>query len=153
MINILQNLRSNRKGGVMVELGLSIPMVFALCMAAGDFARVFYHALTAQGAAGQAAFYGVQTVGQTGDLAGMEQRATDDKGPLGAPTVTAAQWCGCPDGTSFACSEYAVQTCSGYGDPLAYIRVDVQDSFDTMGNYPLIPQNSTIRQVSWMRVR
>ena len=85
MINILTNLRSNRKGGVMVELGVSIPLVFALCMAAGDFARIFYHALTAQGAAAQAAFYGSQTTGQTGDLTGMIQRATDDKGPLGTP--------------------------------------------------------------------
>ena len=120
---------------------------------AGDFARIFYHALTAQGAAAQAAFYGSQTVGQTGDFAGMQQRVADDKGPLGTPTTTASQWCGCFDGTSFPCSEYSINTCSGYGAPIAYVKVEVNDTFDTLGPYPLIPQTTNLRQVAWMRVR
>lgn len=145
--------RLGRRGGVMIELGLTAPLLFAFCMAAGDFSRIFYHALTAQGAAGQAAFYGVQTTGQTGDFAGMEQRAYHDSGPLDAPVATASQWCGCPDGTSFSCVEYSTQTCSGYGAPLAYVRVEVREEFQTFGKYFLIPETSPVRQEAWMRIR
>lgn len=143
----------SRQGGVMVELGLTIPLLFIFCMAAGDFARIFFHALTAQGSAAQAAFYGSQTTGQSGDFAGMQQLVADDEGPLGAPTVDASQWCGCYDGSTIDCSQYSVSTCPGYGDPLAYVRVEVTDPFNTMGPYPLIPQTSTVRQFAWMRVR
>ena len=141
------------RGGAMVELGLTLPLLLILCMAAGDFARIFYHALSAQGASANAAFFGVQTNGSTGDFGGMEQRATDDAGPLRSVEATATQWCGCPDGSSFPCIEYSVRTCVGYGAPLAYVRVEVNEEFTTLGNYYAIPHRSQIRQQSWMRVR
>jgi len=148
----LKDLTNSRRGSVMVELGLSVPLIFIFCMAAGDFARLYYHGLTAQGAASQAAFYGAQTHGQNGDFAGMEQRVTDDQGPMTA-SATASQWCGCPDGTEIACIDHGTTTCAGYGVPLAYVRVQVEDSFSTIGAYPRIPQNTTIRQRAWMRIR
>ncbi len=153
MLNTLKQLKSNRRGSIMVELALVVPLTFLLCMGATDFARLFYHAVTVKGASGGAALLGAQDQLQSGGSAGMEARATSDADNLNGITATATTVCQCPNAAPFSCQDYAATTCTGYGAPRAYVRVQVDQDFSTLGRYWGIPNQTNIREASWMRVQ
>ena len=150
---MLRNLRDNRRGSIMVELALTVPLTFILCMGATDFARLFYHALTIKGASSGAALLGAQDPLLSGGNPGMQARATSDADNLDGVTATPTQVCQCPNAAPFTCQDYAATTCAGYGAPRAYVRVQVDQDFTTLGYYPGIPNQTNIREASWMRIQ
>lgn len=153
MLNTIQKLKKERTGSIMVEAALVIPLTFMLCVGAADFARLFYHAVTAKGASSGAALYGAQKDLTSGDIAGMQARATADSGNLTGVTATPTQVCQCPGGSPFPCADYNETTCSGYGEPRVYVRVQVDQTFTTLGRYIGIPSQTNIREASWMRAK
>jgi hypothetical protein len=153
MLNTIKKLKKGRSGSIMVEAALVIPLTFLLCVGATDFARLFYHALTMKGASSGAALYGAQTDLTSGDIAGMTTRATSDVGNLTGATAAPTQVCQCPGGAPFPCADYNETVCSGYGEPRVYVRVEVDQSFTTLGRYWGIPSQTNIREASWMRAK
>ncbi len=151
MLNIINRIKRERTGSIMVEAALVVPLTFLLCVGAADFARLFYHGLTVKGASSGAALYGAQGVITAGDFPGMYARATSDVGNLTGTTSTPTQVCVCPGGSSFPCADYNETTCSGYGDPKVYVRVQVDQDFRTLGSYWGIPRQTNIREATWMR--
>ena len=149
---MLKKFKDNRRGSIMVELALTVPLVFILCMGATDFARLFYHALTVKGASSGAALYGAQELIRSGDISGMESRATTDVGNLAGVTAAPTQVCKCPDAPPFSCVDYNTTVCAGYGKPRAYVRVQVNQDFSTIGRYWNVPNQTNIREATWMRV-
>lgn len=153
MLSTINNFRTKRSGSIMVEAALVIPLAFLLCVGAMDFARLFYHALTIKGASSGAALYGAQQQLTAGDIAGMTTRATDDASNLNGVTATPTQVCKCPGADPFPCADYNETVCNGYGEPNVYVRVQVNQDFSTLGRYWGIPDQTNIREASWMRAK
>lgn len=150
---MLKRLTENRRGSIMVELALTVPLAFILCVGAADFARLFYHALTIKGASSGAALLGAQDPLISGGNPGLEVRATSDADNLAGVTAVPTQICQCPNAAPFSCQDYAATTCAGYGAPRAYVRVQVNQDFRTLGYYPGVPNQTNIREATWMRVQ
>ena len=153
MLNQIHSLRKSRSGSILVESALVIPLAFLLCVGATDFARLFHHALTIKGASSGAALYGAQDAIASGDLGGMQSRASADAANLEGISSTSTQVCMCPNAAPFSCVDYNETTCSGYGEPRVYVRVQVDQDFSTLGRYWGVPNQTDIREASWMRAQ
>ena len=153
----ITNLLRDRKGGSMVEFAVTAPLLFLLCAGAGDYARLFFSAISLKSGSAVGAFYGSQVSTRSGDIAGMIERAAadaEDAARFNTVTASADQYCVCPGMTAFACGDYQSTTCSGgYGAARAYVRVRATQSFTPITPFPGIPETVNIDQMTWMRVR
>ena len=144
----------DRRGAVMVELALTVPLAFLLAVGVTDFGRLFYHAITARNASSIAALYGAQDEFKTGATAELRARALSETTNLGGDvTATPKAYCACPGADPFPCSDYATTTCTGYGNARVYVEVGVSQPFQTLTNYIKIPQTIQIGETTFMRVR
>lgn len=151
------HLLNDKRGGSMVEFAVTAPLLFLLCAGAGDYARLFFSAISLKSGSAVGAFYGSQVATRSGDIAGMTSRALEDAADaarFNTVTATADQYCVCPGMTAFPCGEYQDTTCpAGYGNPRAYVRVRATQSFKAMAPFPGIPETASVDQMTWMRVR
>ena len=146
--------RQRRRGGAMVELAVSLPLLLVLTLGAVDFGRLFFNGVVAANAAHAGVFFGAQNVIAAGDFDAIEQSALADAAvDKIAVSAAADQYCQCPDGTEIACSDIEVTTCPGYGVARAYVRVRTTGVFETFGAYPWIPASTRMGRQVWMRVR
>lgn len=150
---MIDRLFEDRRGSVLVELALSAPVVFLLCVGAADFARLFYHAHTIKGASSVAAMMGAQDELKSADSAALGTRAASDTANLSGVSTSSELICVCPGGSPFACGAYNDVTCAGYGDARVYVSVNVAQDFKTIGNYIKIPQTTRINETTFMRVK
>jgi len=152
------------RGGAMVEFALVLPLLVLLCMAAGDFGRIYFHALTVVNAASSAVHWGSLDSGFAAQRSEMESRAIGDAKNLTGVTATATMFCDCPpadpddfttDGTPVDCALAGVQgTCTegAYGLPRVYVRTDLTQTFRAVGPYPGIQATSPVSRSAYMRV-
>ncbi len=144
---------NSRRGAAVVEMALSGTLLMLLAFGAADFAAIFFDGLAVANAAGTGAFYGGHDNIAAGDFNTIEQRVRDDaEDDVGTVNPTVTQICRCPGAAPFACVDYGTVTCAGYGAPRAYVRVQVEDPFDSSSGIGLFP-NVTVRREAWMRVR
>lgn len=148
----------------MIEFALVFPLLLVLCLAAGDFGRLFFHGVTVVNAASSAVHYGSLNHGFAALSDEMESRARRDAGDLPGVSATATMYCECPpaspsdftsDATPVSCDLAAVAgTCSdgAYGLPRVYVRTDVRQTFETVGPYPSIPETTPVNRSAFMRV-
>jgi len=159
----MRKARSNR-GGALVEFALVLPMLMLLCVAAGDFGRLYFHAVTVVNAASSAVHWGSLDSGFAAQPTEMEDRAKGDAADLTGVSATASMICECPpgDASDFAsdatvvdCSLAATLACNdgAYGYPRVYVRTDVEQTFKTVGPYPGIPHSSVVGRSAYMRVQ
>ena len=152
------------RGGALVEFALVLPMLMLLVVAAGDFGRLYFHAVTVVNAASSAVHWGSLDSGHAAQQSEMENRATGDAGDLSSVSATATMYCDCPpaDGSDFTtaptpvdCSLANTQACSGggYGFPRVYVRTDVEQTFNTAAPYPGIPNTTVVGRSAYMRVQ
>lgn len=172
--------RRQKRGSAMLEFAITLPLLLGLCMAATDFGRLFYHAVTVSNAAGVGAFYGARDAAFSGDFAGQEQVARNDMRNItaaatGAPPVTVdtVHYCTCPDAANpgqggnkllnpldpvndpYACNEIlnVNRQCSGYGLPRSYVAVTVNQPFPLLGPWPMLPANTQVARTAFQRIR
>ena len=142
-----------RRGTAAVELALSGTLLMMLAFGAADFAAIMFDGLAVANAAGTSAFYGAHDNITAGDFDAIKQRARDDaEDDVGTVNPTVTQICRCPGAAPFACVDYGVTDCAGYGVPRAYVRVRVAEPFDSSSGIGLFP-NVIVRREAWMRVR
>ena len=134
----------------MVEFAISASVLFLLMAGAGDFARVFYNAITLANASGTGAFYGSQNTIKSVGHGETEIAAVDDTRNLDGATSTSEMFCDCPDGTSPDC---ITGTCPGYGQPRIFVRTVVQQTFDTYLPWPGIPDDVPVSREPIIRVQ
>ncbi len=123
--------RDHESGQALVELALSMSLLFLLLLGAVEFARATYAGIEVSNAARAAVQYGAMNGGATWDTPGMLAAAQNDSANLGA-TVTIV---GVP-ATSFACSDgstYNATTFCGSATVFETLSVETQTTF-----YPLI---------------
>ncbi len=157
MSHKLSRNKRGRRGGVTVELALSVPMLMLMMAGAADFARLFYHGITLDNASSTGAFYGAQNVVFSADYDGMALVAEEDAQDLDAVSATPDRFCDCPNKTEVNCFD---GKCTGfyggtglYGTPRSYTVVSVEQTFEPLLPWPGIPNPVVIRDTAYMRVR
>jgi Flp pilus assembly protein TadG len=140
--------RRSPRGQAVVELALTSPFLLLLTLVASDACRVYYTSIAVNNAAKAGAQYGAQSLANSGDISGMENAALADASQIYGITANASVYCECPNepGT-FACD--STIACS---DKRAYVEVDTSATFNTLINYPLIPNSVPISGQAIMRV-
>lgn len=126
-----------------------------MSMAAVDFGRLFFHAVTVANAASAGAIFGARDNIKAGDFDGIRDSALADAAnvvKVSTVTATAGQLCACSDGTEISCKEILVTTCSGGDAPRAYVKSQVANKFEVLGPYPGIPRTTDIGRTVWIRV-
>ena len=151
------------RGAVMVEFAVTVILLLGLCMAATDFGRIFYNAVTVANAAGVGAFYGAREKLLAGDDTGQQNRALDEMRNITATAdaepvyVLAERKCKCPEDPDFTlvdCNLIATTVCAGtYGAPRAYVKVTVSQPFPSFAPWPILPNNTIVARTAFQRVQ
>ena len=67
-----------RRGSAMVEFAVVTPILLLLCVGAGDYARLFFSAISLKSGAAVGALYGSQKATRSGDAYGITTRTLAD---------------------------------------------------------------------------
>jgi Flp pilus assembly protein TadG len=145
-----------------MEFVLTVPLLLLLVLAASDFGRVMYWAVTLSTAARAGAVYGARSQSTAADTSGIRQAASQDGQNISLSTseVTVAVNCACPGQSAVpaVCTSTCVcpgtLTCSGgYSPPRMAVRVTVTKMFST--SFVRIPGISplTLRRNAELRVQ
>jgi Flp pilus assembly protein TadG len=140
-----------QRGGALVEVAVAIPLLMLILVGLVDFGRAASEAINVENAARAGASYGARNVGLAADAAGIQGAAladlSQDVDPL-AVTVVSERYCECSNGQSVQCSN----KCSGQL-PQMYLRVRVDKQFQTLLNYPGVPDQINLSREVRLRVR
>jgi Flp pilus assembly protein TadG len=95
----MQRVRSagSDSGSALVELALCLPLLVLTMVGVADFARVFYTSIELNNAARAGAQYGAYTLARSGDISGMQTKATGAVNITGVTVVAAPPNCQCAD--------------------------------------------------------
>jgi Flp pilus assembly protein TadG len=141
----------SERGSMLVECALLMPIFLIFMFGMVDYSRVFLTAISVASAAQAGAEYGSSSSSAFTDYTGMQNAAAHDAAQLSSFTATASQYCSCsPGGTAVSCS---TTTCSGYGSPAKYVKVQTTSTFHTLFPYPLVPSSATVNATAFMRVQ
>ncbi len=144
------------RAAAMTEFALTFPLLLLLCLGATDFGRLFFDAVTIANAAATGAFFGAQNNVNFARHSTMADRAIEDAKNLDYVTATATSFCECPGSppTVISCGEATNRlACGDYGFPRAYVRADIDHTFQTIVNYPGIPNQTQLDRSAYMRVQ
>ena len=122
------------RGQAAVELALTIPIIAMIFLIVTDYARVFFMSIEVNNAARAGAAYGIASSSNNTDFTGMQNAANSDGAEVPGLTSTASQYCECSKGVKITCG--ASPACS---DQATYVEVDTSAIFQTLFNYPGIP--------------
>jgi Flp pilus assembly protein TadG len=139
-----------RRGAAAVELAVLLPFLCFLFVAAVDYARVFYFAVTVQNCARNGAYYASDYPNNYNNYnniygyTSLDDAILRDAGNLSpAPTYTVS-YGNSPDGPFSSSAKPA----AGGG----YCQVTVYWTFQTITNYPGVPSTVTLARSSVMEV-
>jgi Flp pilus assembly protein TadG len=145
-------------GQALVELALVTPLLLALAMGVMELGRYAYISIIVGNAARAGAAFGAQSLPQSADTTGIQAAANSDFQDNGqntsALTVSSSTSCGCDSGgtvTAAACTGSGSGTCAS-GHWVVMVSVEAKGTFNSMFNYPGIPQSITVDMTCTMRV-
>ncbi len=144
--------RSRRwsRGQSAVELGIAVPVLALMLVAAADFGRVFFAGIEVNNAARAGAQYGSQTVITAADIDGMKAAAATDGSNIPSLTATASLCtCETPRGSVAACPDSYCEANAA----ATFVEVDTSAPFTTIVNYPGIPHSMTLTGKAVMQVQ
>lgn len=131
--------RQNEEGSALVELALSLPMLFLILLGSEELARLAYTAIEATNAAHAAALYAASSSAASSDTTGMTNAALADagnlKGTSAVSVISAIPTCTCSN-TNFtpsSCSDNVTCESKGAG-MITTVTVTTQAKF-----FPLFP--------------
>jgi Flp pilus assembly protein TadG len=140
--------RERQRGSVIIELTLLTPLLFGLVLGIGDFCRVFYASVAVSNAARAGAQYALSK-NAYGDPAAISTAANNDSGTKVPVTVTSTYYCQCPDGSGFAASCTPLPVCQYQ----AWVSVTTTYTFNTLVNWPGVPNSTALSSTAKMRIR
>jgi hypothetical protein len=132
-------------GQTVLELALLLPLMLLLLVGLIEIGRFAYFDILVSNAARAGAQYGAQSLIQAADVNGIQTAAQSDG--LATMTVTSTQHCTCVAGTLGGCPAGGV--CPR---PLVYVQVTASEKFDSLFNYPGLPNSMTLASTATMRV-
>jgi Flp pilus assembly protein TadG len=121
-----------RRAVAAVEFAVLLPFLAFIFVVTVDFSRIFYDALILSNCARNGALYGCANPRNSQDTTGIQNAALADATNLSpAPTVTST---------------------TGTNSDGNYVQVTVTFTFQTITNYPGIPNTITLTRTVQMRV-
>jgi Flp pilus assembly protein TadG len=128
------------KGGALLELALTVPLLALLLVGAAEFARVEYAGIEVSNAAMAAAQYGAQDATTAADTTGIGTAAQNDAPNITLGTTTATTSCICSNGTASTCQP---TDCPG-SNIETILTVQTQTTFDPLIHLPGLPTTYTL---------
>jgi len=129
----------NEAGGAMVELALSVPLLFIILLGATEFARVTYAGIEVSNAARAAAQYAATNGGASADSGGITNAAQQDAYNLGtAVTATVASGvCVCSENESTAvqCAPSSGSACPTGQHVMETLVIKTSTNYNPLINY------------------
>jgi hypothetical protein len=137
-------------GQSVLELALLAPLLLLMLVGTIEIGRFAYFAIEATSAARAGAQYGVQSLTDSRDIAGIQLAATNDAPELPQLSVTAKDLCACSNRPSryVGCP---AQRC-GAGHPVVFLQVDTTVQVPALFHYPGLPKTFTASGKAIMRV-
>lgn len=148
--------RTRQRGSAMIEAALCFPLLLLIAIGTADFARAVRLGMIVASAAAAGAQYGSQSIAKTADTAGIQQVATQDAVNVTNLTVTSAQVCKCPDGSSVSCTTAINQpatACAAGATPRIYAQVTTSAPYQAIAPYAGIPSSIPIQATTMMRAQ
>lgn len=145
-------IRADSAGQALVELALTVPLLFLVLLGAAELARVVYVLIEVTNAAEAAVRYGAQNSETASDLAGMQNAAQIDAADvsLGAPTISTS--CGCVDGSASGVACGSGYSCATGAAAVETLTVMTSKSFDPLIHLPGLPNSFTLYGRAQQRV-
>lgn len=152
------------RGGVLAEFAVVLPVALLLLLGGIDFGRVWMLATATANAAHAGAQYGAQNATLSSDVNGMRNVVISDltsssiikasnpgEGGIGIDdfVITPERYCECSDGAKITCTN----KCGGGTNPMIFVRVRVDTTFQTLFDYPGIPSEVQISRAATLRAR
>jgi Flp pilus assembly protein TadG len=138
-------------GSAIVELAVAIPILLLLAIGVGDFARIYYAAITVANAARAGAQYGAQYGSHSpGNTTVMNAGARAEAGTFALDSVSSARVCRCADGTVVDC---VTGNCGSYGVPQVFDSVRVRSTVRFIIRYPGIADSVIIIRTAVFRAQ
>jgi hypothetical protein len=142
--------RSRQAGQSVAELALLTPVLLLMLVGAIEIGRFAYYAIEVTSAARAGVQYGVQSLIDSKDLAGIRLAASNDAPDLSQLRVDATDLCACSNNPSHYVTCPA-QPC-GFGHPVVFLRVDTSAQVPSLFHYPGLPSTFTASGKAIMRV-
>jgi Flp pilus assembly protein TadG len=139
----------SRRGGLLLESALMLPVLLILTFGMVDFARIFRTGIIVSNAADTGALFGSSSVANSSNTTAMQNAAIADAIGLSGFTATASSFCTCSaGGSAVSCS-----TVCGSGAILIYVQVQTSAPFKTLFPYPGVPSSTTVKSSVTMRAQ
>jgi hypothetical protein len=142
--------RSKQTGQSVLEIALLAPVLLLMLVGTIEIGRYAYFAIEATSAARAGVQYGVQSLIDSKDLAGIKLAATNDAPDLKHLNVTAKDLCACSNNPS----QYVgcpARRCGG-GHPVVFLEVDTTTQVLSLFHYPGLPATFNANGKAIMRV-
>ena len=93
----------NERGQALIELALSLPILFVILVGGAEFARATYASIEVSDAALAAVQYGAQNSITAGDTTGIQTAASNDAQDITLGTTNVSKACICSNGGASTC--------------------------------------------------
>ena len=142
----------NEDGQALVELALTLPILFILILGVAEFGRLAYGAIEVNNAARAGVAYGAQTLVTAIDTAGIVAAAKNDSPDIVTISVpTTTQSCTCSDGTVVSCTT-AAASCLSPAHILVFLQVNTTYTMDPSFHVPGLPTTYVLKGQAIMQV-
>jgi Flp pilus assembly protein TadG len=144
-----RNSPNSRRGGLLLESALMLPVLLLLTFGMVDFARIFRTGIIVSNAAATGALYGSSGLTNSTNMTDVQNAAIADANGLTGFAATATSFCTCSaGGTSVSCS-----TNCGASAILSYVQVQTSAPFNTWFPFPGVPSSTTVHSTVTMRTQ
>ena len=150
----MKNLKSE-SGVSSIELAVILPLLVLMLLGTIDFGRVFYGSITVANAARAGVSYGSLDLDRSQQDVIIKGKVLDEAQALGLDSddVVVEWYCECANGSTVdPCNPSDDSTCSE-GEPRVFVKVRAEWTFNTLFDYPGIPDAVTIRREAIMRAQ
>jgi len=145
-----RNSPHSRRGGLLLESALMLPVLLLLTFGMVDFARIFRTGIIVSNAAATGALYGSSGLTNSTNMTDVENAAIADANGLTGFAATATSFCTCSaGGTSVSCST----VCPAGAAILIYVQVQASAPFSTWFPFPGVPSSTTVHSTITMRLQ
>jgi Flp pilus assembly protein TadG len=139
-----------QRGQSVAEIALLAPILLLMLVGTIEIGRYAYFAIEATGAARAGAQYGMQSLIDSKDVAGIQAAAANDAPELAGLNVTAANLCACSNSPAHyvGCPAHHC----GAGHAVVFLEVNATASVPSLFHYPGLPATFSANGKAIMRV-
>lgn len=150
-----QRVNRSDRGSALVELSVTLPLLLGLLFGAADFGRVFYAAMGLTQAVTAGVQYGAQSMAYSLDSAGMQNVAAAAAADIPGFTATASRSCTCWNSATLTetTKDTCAPTCASQSMLRVYVTVSGSRTFDTLVQFPGIPQTVVLTRSATRRAQ